>query len=215
MEAVELSEKPRLGKILTGKVPDWKKPSANDCYVGENFEISVRRASGDRFTAKDSIRFKGRQANLYAYVLSDPINGVDPSGFVNWGSLAVNAGGFVFGTAAAVTGVVGMAGSAAGAPLTYGASTLGFGPSAALAGSGLYNMANSGIRIINALTESDCPGVAEYVGGALAGDGGAKIGEMVDTYGSLSGASKAAMNPNTMENIVDIAGGLDSMSSGH
>jgi len=53
----ELSEKPRLGKILTGKVLDWKKASANDCCVRENFEISVRRASGDRFTAKDPIRF--------------------------------------------------------------------------------------------------------------------------------------------------------------
>ncbi len=75
-----LSEKTRLGKILTGKVPVWKKAAANDCYVGENVEISVRRASGDRFTADDPIKFGGGQTNLYAYAFSDPINGIDPSG---------------------------------------------------------------------------------------------------------------------------------------
>ena len=33
-----------------------------------------------RWTARDPIRFAGSQANLYAYVLDDPINFVDPSG---------------------------------------------------------------------------------------------------------------------------------------
>ena len=80
LESEELSEKPRLGKILTGRVPDWKKPSANDCRVRENFEISVRRASGDRFTAKDPIGFKGGQANLFTYVFSNPTNYFDPTG---------------------------------------------------------------------------------------------------------------------------------------
>ena len=80
IETVELSQKPRLGKILTGKVADWKKAAANDCYVGENFEISVRRASGDRFTAKDPLLFAGKQANLYGYVANNPINWNDPLG---------------------------------------------------------------------------------------------------------------------------------------
>jgi hypothetical protein len=79
-ETTELSEKPRLGKILTSRVPDWKKSPANDCYVGENFEISVRRTSGDRFTAKDPIRFNGGDTNLYGYVFRNPINSIDPSG---------------------------------------------------------------------------------------------------------------------------------------
>lgn len=78
-ETTELSEKPRLGKILTGKVPDWKKAPANDCRVRENFEISVRRASGDRFTAKDPVRFDGGY-NFYTYVSNEPINHFDPSG---------------------------------------------------------------------------------------------------------------------------------------
>jgi uncharacterized protein RhaS with RHS repeats len=79
-EADFLSEKPRLGKILTSQVRDWEKPAANDCRVREKSEISVRRASGDRFTAKDPIGFGGGQANLYAYTLNDPLNFIDPEG---------------------------------------------------------------------------------------------------------------------------------------
>jgi RHS repeat-associated protein len=33
-----------------------------------------------RFTAKDPIDFNGGDTNLYAYVMSDPVNGIDPSG---------------------------------------------------------------------------------------------------------------------------------------
>ena len=46
----------------------------------KNFEISVRRASGDRFTAKDPIGFAGGDTNLYGYVMNDPINWIDPLG---------------------------------------------------------------------------------------------------------------------------------------
>ena len=34
-----------------------------------------------RWTAKDPIGFSGGDANLYGYVLADPVNGVDPWGF--------------------------------------------------------------------------------------------------------------------------------------
>jgi len=36
-----------------------------------------------RWTAKDPIGFSGGDANLYGYVLADPVNGVDPSG-LDW-----------------------------------------------------------------------------------------------------------------------------------
>ncbi len=96
-ETTELSEKPRLGKILTSQVPDWKKASANDCRVREKPEISVRRASGDRFTAKDPLRFNGGDTNLMAYVKNDVVNYFDETG--NGPVAAVGTGGFCVGLA--------------------------------------------------------------------------------------------------------------------
>ncbi|VAW85022.1 hypothetical protein MNBD_GAMMA17-534, partial [hydrothermal vent metagenome] len=43
-------------------------------------EVKVRCVSGDRYTAKDPIRFQGGDANLYGYVINDPVNFVDPDG---------------------------------------------------------------------------------------------------------------------------------------
>ncbi len=37
-----------------------------------------------RWTAKDPILFEGGQVNLYVYVGNDPVNGIDPSGMVDW-----------------------------------------------------------------------------------------------------------------------------------
>jgi hypothetical protein len=38
-----------------------------------------------RWTAKDPIEFKGKDANLYRYVGNDPVNRIDPKGlFFNW-----------------------------------------------------------------------------------------------------------------------------------
>jgi len=36
--------------------------------------------SGDRYTAKDPIRFEGGDTNLYGYVFRDPLNWIDPYG---------------------------------------------------------------------------------------------------------------------------------------
>jgi uncharacterized protein RhaS with RHS repeats len=51
-----------------------------------------------RWTAKDPIRFNGGDSNLYGYVMSDPVNFIDPSGLVKWSQVG---GGFAqvgFGT---------------------------------------------------------------------------------------------------------------------
>ncbi len=37
-----------------------------------------------RWTAKDPIRFEGRNTNLYGYVFNEPINWVDPYGLTDW-----------------------------------------------------------------------------------------------------------------------------------
>ena len=41
-------------------------------------------AETGRWTGKDPIDFNGGDTNLYAYVLSDPINGIDPLGLTTW-----------------------------------------------------------------------------------------------------------------------------------
>jgi uncharacterized protein RhaS with RHS repeats len=40
-----------------------------------------------RWTSKDPIRFNGADTNLYGYVMNDPINDIDPSGQISWGSI--------------------------------------------------------------------------------------------------------------------------------
>ncbi|PCI10099.1 MAG: hypothetical protein COB71_13270 [Thiotrichales bacterium] len=78
-EIEALSQKARPGKKMPGQLRDWEKPAANDCCVGEKQEVKVRYPSGDRYTAKDPIRFDGG-ANLYGYVDNDPVNFFDPLG---------------------------------------------------------------------------------------------------------------------------------------
>ena len=48
-------------------------------------KIEKRLFNQGRCTAKDPIRFKGGDTNLYGYVLQDPINWVDSFGFFGVG----------------------------------------------------------------------------------------------------------------------------------
>jgi uncharacterized protein RhaS with RHS repeats len=41
-------------------------------------------AETGRWIAKDPIRFKGGDTNLYGYVLQDPVNFIDPTGEIAW-----------------------------------------------------------------------------------------------------------------------------------
>jgi uncharacterized protein RhaS with RHS repeats len=72
-------------------------------------------AQPGRWTAKDPLGFGGGDADLYAYVLGDPINRIDPSG-LSWESAA-----WCFGKGV----VVGAAGALVVGALAAGAVTLG------------------------------------------------------------------------------------------
>ena len=55
-------------------------------------------AQTGRWTAKDPILFAGGDTNLYGYVLSDPVNGIDPYGLTaSWGDCATRCGAEVLG----------------------------------------------------------------------------------------------------------------------
>jgi RHS repeat-associated protein len=66
-------------------------------------------AETGRWTSKDPIRFEGGDANLYGYVLGDPVNFTDPSGrFAIVDDLVVGGGSLVIPVvvAAGVCGVI-------------------------------------------------------------------------------------------------------------
>ncbi|MDA8156966.1 MAG: hypothetical protein M0Z52_11055 [Actinomycetota bacterium] len=81
-----------------------------------------------RWTAKDPIRFKGHDTNLYGYVLQDPINNFDHLGLINWWAVGKGFG-------AAIGGGVGIVGGAAASSTGAGAIV---GVPAALAGSAAF-----------------------------------------------------------------------------
>jgi RHS repeat-associated protein len=51
------------------------------------FGVRDYDAETGRWTARDPIRFSGRDTNLYEYVLNDPVNRMDPSGLLSWGDV--------------------------------------------------------------------------------------------------------------------------------
>ena len=74
-----------FGRVLVDTNPGFQPFG----YAGGLYDVDtglVRFGARDydggigRWTAKDPIGFSGGDANLYGYVLADPVNGVDPSG---------------------------------------------------------------------------------------------------------------------------------------
>ena len=94
--------------------------------------------SDSLLTAKDPILFAGGDIDLYGYCLNDPINLIDPTGLVKWGTVfkgtvAVVAGGLsVYGGALlSMTGV----GAVVGVPAVVGgAVSIGWGVSQIIVG---------------------------------------------------------------------------------
>ena len=87
-------------------------------FAGGMYDIStglVRFGARDydpsvgRWTAKDPIRFDGKQANLYVYVNNDPVNRIDP-----FGSSCLGAGAAYTGAAIAAAAACGSAAAQGG-----------------------------------------------------------------------------------------------------
>jgi RHS repeat-associated protein len=97
-----------------------------------------------RWTTKDPILFSGGDANLYGYVLSDPINQVDPSGrglFMTISNAA--AGALNFATGGLSNRIAGVDGSCAGAGYGFGEG-LGAAAAVTVPALGLARLASGG-----------------------------------------------------------------------
>lgn len=99
-----------------------------------------------RWTARDPIGFAGGDTNLYGYVLSDPINFVDPTGLApNW-----------VGPTAAVVGAVGgglvTAGIATGNPIIGG---IGLGLAGVAGALSIWDWATTPVEQIDKIKDSE------------------------------------------------------------
>jgi uncharacterized protein RhaS with RHS repeats len=72
-----------------------------------------------RWLSKDPIKFAANNTNLYGYVMSDPVNFIDPTGLINWTQVGVGTVQFVIGGGVTVGGV------ALGGLITGGSGFLG------------------------------------------------------------------------------------------
>ncbi len=97
-----------------------------------------------RWTSKDPIRFDGGDTNLYGYVVSDPVNFIDPSGLVAWGQ--VDGGVLQFGLG---SGLVGL-GISTGTAIAAGSGSLAT-PVGYVVGGGI--VAVGGNLIVNGLQD--------------------------------------------------------------
>jgi RHS repeat-associated protein len=158
-----------------------------------------------RWTAKDPIRFAGRDANLYQYVVGDPVNLKDPAGQIV-ALIGFAVGGFVAAHAAADAGLEGSdfwiavtAGAGLGA-LTGGASAYAFGTGVAgtiaggavaggLAG-GLSNLVTQGLDAARCFDFGSLAGSAKE-GAVLGGFGGAAAFAFAGAFPTAAGAGPA------------------------
>jgi hypothetical protein len=72
------------GSTPAGAALAWPAPWATpELHLGKD-DAGSGNASAGRFVAKDPIRFRGGDTNLYAYVGGDPVNWIDPRGLDIW-----------------------------------------------------------------------------------------------------------------------------------
>ncbi len=124
-----------------------------------------------RWTAKDPLGFHGGDADLYAYVMGDPVNRVDPSG-LSWGSAAkCFATGAAMGAVGALAvGALAVGAVALGAPVA--AVTLGLGALAIVGGSMLT--VDTTIAVADRNWDEVAYNAGSFAGGLVAGLSGGR-----------------------------------------
>jgi RHS repeat-associated protein len=133
-----------------------------------------------RWTAKDPIRFGGGDSNLYAYVVGDPVNYLDPDGRLGIpGAVIGAAGGGLYGLVGALISggsplVGALSGAASGAVIGFLPLSLANLGIAAHAGGSVGLLANIVAQSIERPFVPLDPkaAVGAYVSGALSGTGG-------------------------------------------
>ena len=144
-----------------------------------------------RWTAKDPIRFAGGGANLYGYVLNDPVNLVDPSGRV--GLVGAGIGAISGGIGAAITSGGDLGSIAAG--VVVGAAVGFFNPfasSAAGAAAGAAAASAAG-QVAGNLTQGN-DAFCNFSPGAVAGAAiGGGFGAATNLVGGAGGAVARAV----------------------
>lgn len=172
-EIVQKMNHDEFGKVLTDTKPGFIPFGfAGGLYDSETKLVRFGARDYDpeigRWTSKDPIRFNGGDANLYGYVLQDPVNGIDPSGKITQaqfnGGLQVVGGGLqaVFGGAVVV---VGNFGAVAGGAFIAG-PTLGIATVPALAVTlGISNVSNNiGGNFVNSGIDNILGGIQQIKG---------------------------------------------------
>jgi RHS repeat-associated protein len=114
-----------------------------------------------RWTARDPILFDGGDPNLYAYVGSDPVNLVDPTGTDAWSA----AGSFAEGVAWGVAGGIALSAALASGTVVGGLAA------AAIIGYGAYSGAMALNDVINGGTSEGRVDAAAGLLGGLVGGG--------------------------------------------
>jgi len=145
-----------------------------------------------RWTSKDPIGFNGGDANVYGYVINDPVNLIDIYGLCASPFWAGAIGGAISG--AVTGGIMGMAGGPLGV-----AGGIALGGMAGAIGGGLGSLGSSltGSGGAGGAAGLPPPGqaVGGMVGGAIAGavSGGAKAGYAGAIGGAIGGMVEAAL----------------------
>ncbi len=87
-EVVQRIDYDEFGRVLEDTNPDFQSFGfAGGIYDTDTGLVRFGKRDYDaatgRWSAKDPIRFSGGDTNLYGYVLSDPVNSIDPSGMLD------------------------------------------------------------------------------------------------------------------------------------